>query len=266
MKKGFSGANVTALASSVLKEGDNLGAQAALCCIMYPVTPRVIAASRTGYMMEKLIEPTEHFGRRMNDQNVGDMLALAVDILHLNVWRRKAVPAVDWDDAVVHLIAELHDRSPKSFDQSIQLVNRLHVDLDSWCMVHGDPTLSNMMFREDGSMAIIDPIWSCRVTNDTTVDLGKMLQSAIGWETLRLGWQYNMRPAVAIILERLPEEHHERAWFWCMVHCLRLMPYATKAGDVQAYTWGRRNAAMIYDVLINGRYKSKEAMCDTLST
>lgn len=98
------------------------------------------------------------------------------------------------------------------------------------CLTHGDPTLDNVMTRM-GFYVIADPIPATPAVPDLwAVDLGKILQSLVGFEQVRYGRSphipLEVRPTH--LLDTLHEPADQvRAVYWCVVHILRAMPYVS---------------------------------------
>lgn len=91
-------------------------------------------------------------------------------------------------------------------------------------LTHGDPTLANAMHRE-GEMVFIDPLPARgKIPPLREVDVGKLLQSALGWEHILdpEGWSRGTVDDVNAVLEPEAPEMHERIWFWCAVHLTRI--------------------------------------------
>lgn len=97
------------------------------------------------------------------------------------------------------------------------------------CDAHGDPTLDNVMIDDLGEIVLIDPIPSYHGSPELrAVDLGKLLQSAFGYELVKY---QDVRWAIDIdeILDEFAQFEREvdlrAALFFCAVHYLRLIPY-----------------------------------------
>lgn len=93
---------------------------------------------------------------------------------------------------------------------------------------HGDPTFDNLMFRGQ-TPVIIDPIQPTPAVPDlTSVDLGKMLQSLLGFESTRYGvtGPANLDDGIDTLYKLVSDEDEiEAAWYWCAVHFYRAAPY-----------------------------------------
>lgn len=102
---------------------------------------------------------------------------------------------------------------------------------ESMCLIHGDPTLANLM-RRTGSLenVLIDPKPPGNgIPSFRTVDIGKMLQSMLGWESVLAGGalpRYDIH-----FLSNFSEVDARRAVFWCMIHLMRIMQ-REKSGEI----------------------------------
>ncbi len=132
----------------------------------------------------------------------------------------------------LELIAKIHDR-----------VMELKTLKLSPAVIHGDPTLDNCMLRptEKGyDLVVIDPLpaGEGKMPNIRAVDLGKMLQSAIGYEHViygderfphdsRLGKAKSLEMSMRI-LSGQDDDDTRGAWIFCMIHLVRLLPYQSR--------------------------------------
>jgi hypothetical protein len=104
----------------------------------------------------------------------------------------------------------------------------------SWyavCHVHGDPTIDNCMLRSSGELVITDPIPpGVHLPSIRALDIGKILQSAMGYEGIRFGRRPTNMPEVPSSYweEVLPDVDSDE-WNLCMylaaVHFVRLLRY-----------------------------------------
>lgn len=257
MRKGYSGARVTVLGDSVLKSGPGTHTQAVLCSMLWPVTPKLLSVDANGYLMEKLSEPT-----KIDTESVLDMLRTANRLLRNFVWCQSMAASSEWQASLTRMLASFFRSDSLEIKRMIKY---LYHSGEPYEAIHGDPTLSNMLYRDDGQLVITDPIWSNKTAADQAVDIGKMLQSAIGWESVTLGWEYDRLQAIKTVLFDETELARMRAWFWCMVHCVRLTPYAAERKDPEAHAWGRKQAEVIFNALKKG-YVVEESLCTTLLT
>ena len=104
-------------------------------------------------------------------------------------------------------------------------------DLMTKCEIHGDPTLDNCMrspFNDD--LRIIDPIpYSYKIPPFKAVDLGKMLQSAYGYEgyihNISKEQWINREESIETIFADESTPDILGANFFLRLHLLRLIPY-----------------------------------------
>lgn len=243
MRKGFSGATVRVTIRSAVKSfpEHSLDAEARMCMMLYPLTPWVIAVGSDYYEMEILQEP-EHTPHWTENAFIDMRQKLEL------VWARK-LPIVnrDWRPLLIkfcetygyNVAPLIHALLPVSVTEGAQ-------------MIHGDPTLANVMFRNEYDLCIVDPIMpNGKIPAMWTVDLGKMLQSCCGWEKVILGWKYDSASCADKVLNNVPMIDARRSWFWCMVHFLRILPYVKSESN--AGVMAKNNAKWIYSYLITNK-------------
>jgi hypothetical protein len=161
-----SGNSGNLLREAVLKIGDGCLQEGAFCqYLTSKIAPEVFALTPNGYVMEKLRaeRPTE------------DSLIIIEEALEEHVWNRPAIPISNDEDWV---------RKLQKFGVFA------HRELASEpCLSHGDPTLSNLLWRDDTTPILADPrpprdfIPQCRET-----DMGRIMQSFYGWECAAYNW------------------------------------------------------------------------------
>jgi hypothetical protein len=131
------------------------------------VCPKILAIDSDCYCMEYLY-PAE-LSR--------DSLVVQERILDQYVWWRK----YDWNNGV-----------DSSWREAIK--TKINVEVPDWALdvpevIHGDPTLDNVLMTEQGFLRITDPIpprWLNK-PSIRAVDHGKIMQSFLGWETVLRG-------------------------------------------------------------------------------
>jgi hypothetical protein len=106
-----------------------------------------------------------------------------------------------------------------------ELATSINVEVPDWamdepCLIHGDPTIDNVLMAEDGPR-ITDPIpphWLKR-PSIKAVDHAKMLQSFLGWEAVLRG-----TPKIDYKMPNFMMEYKSarRAVFWCIVALKRI--------------------------------------------
>lgn len=248
MKKGYSGAGLTLVTGvpgtshsgrrMVSKRGNGCYKQAQACLTLYPLTPKVFDFAYTdgfcdGYKMEFLDEPyiSPHWCETIFVAMYQALLKKAWD-------RRCELADRNWGSKLVTFAG--------SYGYDVRSMFNLTDGLQS-SVIHGDPTLSNVMYR-DLELCIIDPIMpEGKVPNKWIVDLGKMLQSAIGWEKLIYDWEYDVEKSVNAVLSQEPADVRREAWFWCFIHLLRILNYVRD--DSKEHKWAALRARTIYESL-----------------
>lgn len=228
---GFSDAKLT-----VYKRGGvDVRGQMMLCeHIGLRVCPRIYREHNDGYEME-LLEPARYRGVVQ--------MAEVVQKLRSEVWDRPEwlVPPAhggpasrDWlwylilwstnAPWITKAISELYDVEP----------------VDGYGLIHGDPALSNLMLRGE-QLIITDPMprleYRREIPNRREVDMGKLVQSACGWERV-LGCEgetlWNSPDAA---MRMLPNEYRELAALWGAIHLARVAIRALPRGKSRIAEW-----------------------------
>jgi len=190
-------------------------------------SPGVLATWRTGYAMEKLDEwPLTKMDLSR------ELMLQSKKILKEEFWCRAAVRnhGPEW--------TKDFNEWAEEYPWLLGYIERLYegeIGIKNEVMIHGDPTLANCMAR-DGKVVFIDPIRPVgKIPNYPEVDMGKLLQSALGWEhTLDSELAIPWRGMCAELLHGWSPMNMSRAWFWCAVHYARILPYTT---DNSVYRW-----------------------------
>jgi len=141
-----------------------------------------------------------------------------------SVWRYAPTNLVDTAQTLLKVsrILELH--APHLLESAINQLAYIRKTDD--CLTHGDPTAENVMLRGE-KYVVIDPLPSTEaVPDDLAVDVGKLLQSAHGWEDIK-GDQRASWSLEAVAAHFTPEVF-EVGELWCIVHFMRTLPYVTK--------------------------------------
>lgn len=232
VRRGSSGAVFSFTAHDVTKMGDGaVGERVAsqgrwLSRHRSHVVPLVLQTFDNGYRMERLATPPA----LMLDHRV--VLEEMLMQLSVNVWTQP--PEVPHEP---HLTRDRIDlllgRHAPDDTELVRRVRRIR-DGVTWdeleaCLTHGDPTFDNVMVREDtGELVLIDPLPATAAVPDLrAVDIGKILQSALGYERVRYrdeARQFGVSPRT--LRARVPLDNEWRAAvFWCAVHLLRALPY-----------------------------------------
>lgn len=234
MRKGWSGARIEIQESRVVKHGERVYTQAAYCRYLGTnVCPEIYDFTKEWYSMERLQEP-----------DPGLYLAIFHAIkatLVSEVWNKGEPRNGDsWR-------AELLDFAFGMGFKVGRFLDRLYPEKELHGCIHGDPTLSNAMMRPPGRVILIDPIKPMgKIPGFREVDIGKMLQSAIGWETQTMGWEIDSTMSLDIIFEGENNLTIQRAWFWCAVHLMRILAHGPyNPVDNVVDEWCRDRAANI---------------------
>lgn len=228
---GHSGARVCVNADMAVKTGAGVRAQADYLAKLPEVcTPRVLSVCTKGYTMERLYEP------KYRIHGTRPWLLQAAALLPDHYWSRPpaATTAADWREQLDAWAEE------RRYRWLVGLARRVHPrGQDQPVLIHGDPTAANIMRRHvvdaagerDGDeVVLIDPIAPMgKVPSLPAVDAGKLLQSALGWENvLEREVDVPWGGMAAEVLTALPMVDPRQAWFWCAVHCARVVPYAKR--------------------------------------
>lgn len=254
--KGFSRATIQIEEASVIKTGEGVFEQGKLC-ETYPlnkVCPKVLEKFGDSYRMERLEEL-----RPLHIDTAYRTMKYVRQLLARHVWPIQDTSGQprNWE----YLLAQrFHDVT--SIDIEPMLCS-MWLDQANWQVIHGDPTLSNTMIR-GYDFVLIDPLRSPYIPSHWTVDMGKLLQSAVGWEKSIAGWSYDGKVCAHSLTIGMDPMTVRRAWFWCMVHCMRIIPYADTEERAPQRLWAEGRVAAIHDAFCRDRVTT-EYICNTLS-
>jgi len=211
------------------------------------VCPKILSIGIDFYEMEHLNSiPRAALERSPHLQCL--LLIYAQLVLKENVWNRPPSPLAEYKTWYEELLKWAVD---KDFywitDQQIQELYFTN-PIPKKCMIHGDPTLANVMLRRNGDIILIDPIQPyLKIPQLADVDRGKLLQSATGWEhQLDPVWADRHPSMIEAVVCKLNRLETLRAWFWAMVHYSRIIPYAK---DKKMADWAKNSALGIRDDL-----------------
>lgn len=109
-------------------------------------------------------------------------------------------------------------------------------DFEAACDVHGDPTLENLLFSADGTPVLVDPLPDAVLDGKTpsiaALDLGKVLQSALGYELVKRGiqasWSWDKSIAGQVRKACASDKEYDLARFFAAFHVARFIPYQTE--------------------------------------
>jgi hypothetical protein len=176
--------------------------------------PKVHAILPRGYAME-VLDP-------IPTGNVD--LSLMLDALEEAIWRFAPEVPVNTPQTMLYVSKILDAFAPKLLDKVIDRIAYIRRTED--CMTHGDPTAENVMLRGD-TYVLIDPIpATCRIPSDLAADVGKILQSAHGWEEMKGEERASFTPDD--VRRLIPHDVFEVAEHWVIVHFIRTLPYASE--------------------------------------
>lgn len=216
-KKGLSGAQVIVTDDRAVKidynHPEKVKAQGEwLLAHPGPHLPAVISIMQTGYSME-LLEPIP--------TGAVDLEAM-IDALSQSVWSRPDVVTGSTPHTMLYLTKILSTFAPQLLMPVLEKAAYLRPT--TACLTHGDPTAENVMLRGN-TYVVIDAIpATCRMPDDLAVDVGKILQSAHGWEDMKGEERATFGPRD--VADQFTEEAFNVGQLWCIVHFVRTLPYA----------------------------------------
>jgi hypothetical protein len=228
---GLSGAGIEVIGNRVVKTGGDVARTVAQgqwlkdfgACDYLPVIHEV---GPRGYVMEKLDPLTESEKSR---HIVGGLS----HILKTRIWTHRFGPTVKWDQqATERKMLDIFSRVDAPSEVTGPVLERF----DKWhpmdpATTHGDPTYENLMMRPDPmggfwTMVLIDPIPPTPEVPDVRgVDVGKILQSALGWE--RAKGEDPCPWSVSDVKSAFEERDYQSGTDWVTVHLARTLPYIT---------------------------------------
>jgi len=185
------------LIEAVVKTGTECLQEGSYCQYLGDdVVPKVYALIPDGYVMERLA-PAPY---------TEDLLLRIETLLEHKVWNRPALPSTmdsDWRDHLRLYGVETPD----------------WVVPTDYCLVHGDPTVSNTLVRGT-TLMLCDPrpprvfIPQCRES-----DMGRILQSLFGWEEIAYD-----APHIDWWLPKFYRDlvYKRKAIFWCGAAAARI--------------------------------------------
>jgi hypothetical protein len=150
------------------------------------------------------------------------------------LWARPAVPAADWAVALGHYINTLcaTHALPHLKPALLAMLDRVAHRPGTMGSTHGDATLENAMRNEYEELVWIDPIpYRADIPPLIGVDLGKLLQSAYGYERVKYGadseWCAPDERDPEVVLRGMSEDDVFSARFFHMLAYLRGLQYFT---------------------------------------
>lgn len=191
----------------VVEQGEWLKANAA------PNLPTVQAILPSGYIMERLTPVATA------NVELGGVLAA----LQACVWNSAPVNLVNTPETLLKVSLILDKHAPELLEAAVEQLAYIRSTVD--CLTHGDPTAENVMLRNESEYVLIDPLPSTEaIPDDMAVDVGKLLQSAHGWESMKGEQRASF---VLTDVANLVDDDNvfEVAELWCIVHFIRTLPY-----------------------------------------
>lgn len=180
------------------------------------------------YTMERLAElPQDIVGARELGTDISR-------VLRHWTWKQEPNVPMDWK---AH-IAYVQERAEEHAPEYASFLHTRGVVLSSWdscgvlprCLTHGDPTFANAMLR-GRHLVMTDPLPATPHMGDVrAVDIGKILQSAFGYEVKRFRWKKHLQlsPGDVWRLAREIAQDSDEAYaamYFAAVHFVRLLPY-----------------------------------------
>jgi hypothetical protein len=211
------------------------------------VCPRVLKFLDDGYEME-ILSPPQY-------RSMFELTGVYTKLV-AHVWNRRSYKGwnSDW-------LMSLHDWCIKT--ESYWLIDEIRRQYpeeptDGYCLIHGDPTLANLMVRGGGERVITDPMprmeYRREIPNRMEVDLGKLVQSAIGWERM-LGCDSSMWEEHEKFLPGLPPAIRDKAVLWGAIHLARVAVRAPKKGKHKIASWAKYMSQELVEDIARGLYR-----------
>ena len=190
-----------------------------------PHVPNVARVYHNAYDMEKLNDPSPLFSMSAEYLVDGYLKALENGI---------------WGEPVVEMNHTEHRRKLAAITTALHVgmeddydtMFSVYFDVVDWSSLiasrtHGDPTFDNLMWR-GSELVIIDPIPPTPAVPDLlVVDLGKIMQSLVGFECVRYGGKAPRDTERAHLMFK--NRYDENTWsaivYWCAFHLYRAVPY-----------------------------------------
>lgn len=177
-----------------------------------PGLPYVYGIERGQYLMEAL-----------NEASVMHATPI-LNVLQRDVWSQDAEVELDFQEHRWYVDDKAADYWPEALTALKYWRRLLSWDSLKRGLTHGDPTFENCMLRPtDRSLVLIDPTPASYYAPDLiAVDLGKLLQSSLGYERVRNRWHYATDLGW---LENFDVNERRAAQYFAIVHFIRLLPY-----------------------------------------
>ena len=148
------------------------------------------------------------------------------------LWARPAVPASGWAVALAAYIERLCVTMPSVRAYMLTMLDRVAYRPGTLGVTHGDATLDNVMRNDYEELTWFDPIpYRADIPPLIGVDLGKLLQSACGYEQVKYGqtsnWSTPTHAAQDVVLTGMSEDDVFSARFFHRLAYLRGLRYFT---------------------------------------
>jgi hypothetical protein len=188
--------------------------------------PNVYRVLADSYIMERLVEPEEV------------SIRMVVACAEYGLWSEPSRSFLGWN--VKGTEKKVLD-ALRNADAPDDVVARVLDRFTTWhpvkfCTAHGDLTFENIMSRDGRDLVFIDPLPPTELIPEVVgVDVGKLLQSALGWEKAKgetpCPW------TVDDVRDALSPNHFKSGTDWVTVHLARILPYAVAVGRDDLREW-----------------------------
>lgn len=243
MIRGFSDAQI-----QVVKTGPWCQAQGLLCHDLGPdVCPRVSEVTENGYTMEMLHDPPRRLHREWmkNYKILSDFVWCRTPFEDPFNWLAPLYLWADTDYPALRLAISkvFGDREPSG----------------GYARIHGDPTLANTMCRSNGAQVITDPmgryLYRYEIPERVAVDVGKLLQSAAGWEFV-LGMPNAFVPFsddIKWAVDLLPIDIRRESVLWGAIHIARVKKRAAARNMHSIEDWADKMVSAMGTWIVTGQ-------------
>lgn len=229
MLLGFSDATIR-----ILKQGKGSREQGELCRRLGPsVAPVVYDLVEDGYVMELLDQPPA--------RGKYELLSVFARLSH-SVWNRPYCSKFEPGGWLELLLKDSLD-----FPWLGEAISVCYPEEPTagYTLIHGDPTLANLMVRRSGEKVVSDPmprmLYRFEIPDRREVDLGKLVQSAAGWEHM-LGCPGALYEQEYLILNKLTPHDRRLACLWAAIHLARVARRAPARGEFQIEEWAQSSS------------------------
>lgn len=177
-----------------------------------PNLPTVHAILPSGYIMERLAPIA----------TARVQLTHVLEALRTCVWNNAPVNLVNTPETLLKVSRILDKHAPELLEAAVEQLAYIRSTVD--CLTHGDPTAENVMLRNEWEYVLIDPLPSTEaIPDDMAVDVGKLLQSAHGWESMK--GEECASFTIGNVKDQVDDNVFQVAQLWCIVHFIRTLPY-----------------------------------------